>query len=250
MKVIITDSVDEMAREAAGRIAAVIKEKPNPVLGLATGSTPIPVYNELIKLHKDEGLDFSTVITFNLDEYVGLAPDDKHSYHYFMKENFFRHININEKNTHVPDGTASDLEAECSRYENMIDDVGGIDMQLLGIGHNGHIGFNEPGSSLASLTRVKNLSEDTIEANKQYFKDLGWMPNKAITMGIGSIMKAEKVLLIAQGKNKADAIASALEGPVLSMVPASVLQQHRFATYVITREAALKLKLSYYDDTE
>lgn len=245
MRVIVVTTVEEMGKKAAQLIAQEIKKHASPVLGLATGSTPISVYKELIRLHKEEGLDFSTTITFNLDEYVGLAPDHPQSYRYFMNKNLFDHININRKNTHVPDGLAKDISKFCEEYEDMIEDVGGIDIQLLGIGSNGHIGFNEPGSSLGSLTRIKTLNEKTIEDNARFFEKKKDVPTQAITMGIGTILNAKKVVLTANGAKKADAIAKALEGPVSSMVPASALQLHRFTTFVISEDVATKLTLAH-----
>lgn len=245
MKVIIVKTVEGMGRRTAQLIADEMKRHATPVLGLATGSTPIPVYKELIRMNKEEGLDFSTTITFNLDEYVGLSPDHDQSYRYFMNKNLFDHININKKNTHVPDGLAKDIEKFCRDYEEMIADVGGIDLQLLGIGANGHIGFSEPGSSLASLTQMTILTQRTIEDNARFFKRKEDVPTKAITMGIGTILNAKNVVLVANGANKADAIAKSAEGPITSMVPASALQLHRFATFVITEDAASKLTLRY-----
>lgn len=245
MKVIIVKTTEEMGKRTAQMIAEEMKKHSTPVLGLATGSTPMPVYKELIRMYKEEGLDFSTTITFNLDEYVGLAPDHDQSYRYFMNRSLFDHININKKNTHVPDGLAKDIEKFCRDYEEMIADVGGIDLQLLGIGANGHIGFSEPGSSLASLTQTAILTQRTIEDNARFFKRKEDVPTKAITMGIGTILNAKKVVLVANGANKADAIAKSAEGPITSMVPASALQLHRFATFVITEDAASKLTLHY-----
>ncbi len=184
-------------------------------------------------------------ITFNLDEYVGLAVDHPESYRHFMDHNLFDHININKRNTHVPDGMAEDIEAACEEYERNIADVGGIDLQILGIGANGHIGFDEPGSSLGSLTRIKTLTESTRRDNARFFDSLDEVPKYAITMGIGSILNAETVILMANGPNKADAVAKAIEGPVTSMVPASALQLHRFATFVLTEDAATEITLSY-----
>lgn len=245
MRVIIVKTPEQMGKKAAQLIAEDINKYPSPVVGLATGSTPLPVYKELVRLHKQEGLDFSTTITFNLDEYIGLAGEHNQSYRYFMNQNLFNHVNINKRNTHVPDGKAKDVEEFCERYEEMIAEVGGVDVQLLGIGANGHIGFNEPGSSLGSLTRIKTLTKKTIEDNARFFERIEDVPTQAITMGIGTILNAKKVILVANGSNKADAIAKSLEGPITSMVPASALQLHRFATYVITEDAASKLTLNY-----
>ncbi len=246
MRVIIVKNKEEMGIRAAQLVAEDMQKKTGPyVLGLATGSTPQPMYREWIRMHKQQGLDFSTVITFNLDEYVGLPPTHDQSYRYFMNTNLFDHVNVNKKNTFVPDGLAKDVDAFCEKYESMIDDVGGIDYQVLGIGANGHIGFNEPGSSLGSLTRIKTLTDKTISDNARFFKTKAEVPTLAITMGIGTIFKARRVVLLANGENKADAIRAALEGPVSSMCPASALQLHRWATCVIDTKAAARLTLKY-----
>jgi glucosamine-6-phosphate deaminase len=250
MRVIIVKDKEEMGKRAADLVAADMKAKDRItyVMGLATGSTPLPLYQEFIRRNKAGELDFSTVVTFNLDEYVGLPITHPESYRYFMNENLFNHTNINPKNTHVPDGLADDIEAFCQKYEDMIADVGGIDYQVLGIGSNGHIGFNEPGSSLGSLTRIKTLTAKTRKDNARFFdNDINQVPKLAITMGNGTIMNARKVVLLASGANKADAVAAALEGPVTAMCPASVLQLHRYATFVITRDAASKLTLETYE---
>ena len=245
MKVIVVKTEEEMGREAAAIVAEGIRSKPHYVLGLATGSTPIPLYQELIRLHKEEGLDFSTVITFNLDEYVGLPPTHDQSYRYFMDTQLFNHVNILKKNTHVPDGMTDDIEAHCLAYEAMIEDVGGIDCQILGIGSNGHIGFNEPGSSLASRTRVVELTEKTIQDNSRFFSSIDEVPRRAITMGIGTILDSQKLVLLATGANKAEAVAAALEGPVTAKVPASALQLHPDVTFILTEDAASGLTLKY-----
>ncbi len=246
MRVIIVKTKEEMGKVAARMVAEEMKLRPSHfVLGLATGSTPLSLYQELIRMNKKEKLDFSRVTTFNLDEYVGLKPTHSQSYRHFMNKNLFDHININKKFTYVPDGMAKDINAFCEQYERMIAAVGGIDYQVLGIGSNGHIGFNEPGSSLGSLTRIKTLRETTIRDNSRFFKKGERVPTQAITMGIGTILAARKVVLLASGANKADAVAKSLEGPVISMVPASALQLHRFSTFVITRDAAGKLTLDY-----
>lgn len=249
VRVIIVRNEREVGKRAADLIQEEMEAHRNPVLGLATGSTPVPTYKELIRRSK-KGLDFSTTITFNLDEYVGLPGTHDQSYRYFMNQELFNHISINKKNTHVPNGMVRGMKAiqqACDEYEAMIDDVGGIDLQLLGIGGNGHIGFNEPGSSLGSLTRIKTLTPQTRRDNARFFKNLRQVPRYAITMGIGTILKARKVLLLATGAGKAQAVADSLEGPVSSMCPASALQLHRFATYVIDQAAATKLSLETYE---
>jgi len=245
IKVIITRDYDEMSRLAAKMIADAIKAKPNIVLGLATGGTPEGCYKELVRMHKEEGLDFSQVVTFNLDEYVGLPPDHPQSYHYYMDVHLFNHVNIKRENIHIPDGMAKDLEKHCQEYEEMIKKAGGIDLQLLGIGRNGHIGFNEPGSPFDSRTRVVELTETTRRDNARFFKSIDEVPTHAVTMGLATIMEAKKIILLASGENKADAIAKAVEGPKTTMVPASILQDHPDCTFIIDKEAASKLKGKY-----
>lgn len=245
MEVVIRENPEAMAKLAAELIAEVVRRKPKCVLGLATGSTPVVTYKELIRLHKQEGLDCSRVTTFNLDEYVGLPPEHDQSYHYFMNENLFRHINVNPKNTHVPDGMAKDIPAFCRWYEEQIVKAGGVDIQLLGIGSNGHIAFNEPGSSLGSRTRVKTLDERTRQDNARFFKTMNEVPKYAITMGIGTIMDARQLILLANGAGKTDAIQKTCEGPITAMVPATVVQLHPKATIVVDKAAAAKLTREY-----
>ncbi|KHO62282.1 MULTISPECIES: glucosamine-6-phosphate deaminase [Thermoanaerobacter] len=238
MKVIITVNYDEMSKKAAEIVKKQIKEKPNTVLGLATGSTPLGMYKHLIEMYKKGEIDFSNVITFNLDEYIGLSPDHPQSYHYFMFHNFFNHINIKKENVHIPNGIAEDLEEECRKYDEEIEKAGGIDLQILGIGVNGHIGFNEPEESIETKTHVVTLTEDTINANKRFFKSAEEVPRKAITMGLGSIMKAKKIVLLASGKNKAEAIKETIKGQLTTKVPATVLALHPDVTIIIDKEAA------------
>jgi glucosamine-6-phosphate deaminase len=241
MLVIIKDSYDEMSKEAAKIVADRIRKKPNLVLGLATGSTPLGLYKELIRMHKKEGLSFSKVTTFNLDEYVGLPRTHDQSYYFFMWENLFKHIDIDPRFIHVPDGMANDVEAHCEWYDNEIKRWGGIDLQILGIGANGHIAFNEPGSSLGSRTRIKTLTEQTMKDNARFFKSIDEVPRLAITMGIGTIMEAKEVVLLANKTTKADAVKAAVEGPITGMVPASIIQMHRKAYVILDKEAASKL---------
>lgn len=245
MRVIIVKDKAELGAVGAGIIAEDMKGKAAYVLGLATGSSPIPVYQELIRLHKEEQLDFSTTITFNLDEYVGIGPTHPQSYRFFMNQQLFDHININKKNTHVPDGLAPDVRQHCADYEAMIADVGGVDLQVLGIGSNGHIGFNEPGTSLVSVTHQTGLTRNTIDDNARFFEKREDVPTSAITMGIGTILEAERIVLVANGANKADAIAKAIEGPITASVPASALQLHPNVTFVLTQDAAAKLALEW-----
>jgi len=245
MLVVIKDNFEEMSREAAKLFASLVRRKPDCVLGFATGSTPLGMYKELIRLHKEEGLDFSKVITFNLDEYVGLPPSHEQSYHYFMWESLFKHINVDPRHVHIPMGMAENIEEFCLWYEKKIDQCGGIDLQILGIGANGHIAFNEPGSSLGSRTRIKTLSDQTCEDNARFFENKDEVPRYAITMGVGTIMQAHELLLLAGGAAKADAIKATVEGPVMAKYPATIVQLHQFATVLVDREAASKLEGSY-----
>lgn len=248
MEVIIKPDYDEMSVAAARQIADVLNRKPNAVLGMATGSTPLGVYRELVRMHREQGLDFSQVTTFNLDEYVGLPVTHEQSYHYFMHQNFFQHVNIPRQNIYIPSGTTSNFAAFCQWYEQRIQDCGGIDIQILGIGSDGHIAFNEPTSSLSSRTRLKTLAQQTIEDNARFFDNKDQVPIYAITMGVGTILEAREIVLLANGKNKADAVAAAVEGPVTSMITASALQMHPYARVYLDQEAAGKLKMrDYYD---
>ncbi|MEM2088488.1 MAG: glucosamine-6-phosphate deaminase [Thermoproteota archaeon] len=246
MRVIIAKDYDEMSRKAAKIIAEQIRRKSNSVLGLATGSTPLGTYKELIRMHREEGLDFSKIVTFNLDEYYGLAPNHPQSYHYFMFENFFNHININPKNVHIPDGLAKDVKAFCEKYEAEIKKAGGIDLQILGIGRDGHIAFNEPGAPLMGRTTLIALAEETIRDNARFFKNADEVPRLAITMGCGTIMEARKIVLLANGEGKADAIAATVEGPVTSQITASILQMHPDTIVIVDEPAASKLKRKDY----
>jgi len=219
-----------------------LERKPDSVLGLPTGSTPMMVYRELVAQQAQGKIDFSHVTTFNLDEYVGLDEKHAQSYKYYMYENFFRHVNIDLNNTHIPNGTTKNLEEECRRYENLIEQSGGIDWLLLGIGLNGHIGFNEPGESLIAATHVQKLREETRTANVRFFGSSQNVPTHAITMGMGSILKVMKIVLVAFGKEKAEIVAKAINGPVTTWVPASFLQLHRDVTFVLDQEAASEIK--------
>jgi len=247
MEIIVKDSPEEMTQAAARVVARTLNAKPNAVLGLATGSTPLGLYEELVRMHREEGLDFSQVTTFNLDEYVGLTRCHPQSYHCFMHENLFKHINIPKQNVYIPSGTTDNYEAFCKWYEQRIVESGGIDLQILGIGSDGHIGFNEPASSLGSRTRIKTLARQTIEDNARFFDSPDEVPVYAITMGVGTILEAHKIVLLAQGTQKAAAVAAAIEGPVTSKITASALQLHRDAMFIIDREAASSLEmLDYY----
>ena len=248
MEVIIKPTYEQMSRAAAEEVAKVLNAKPDAVLGMPTGSTPLGLYQELIRMHKNDGLDFSQVTTFNLDEYVGLPVDHPQSYHYFMHENFFKHVNIPTQNVHIPSGTTSNYRAFCQWYERRIEECGGIDLQILGIGSDGHIGFNEPISSLNSRTRLKTLARPTIEDNARFFDRVEDVPIYAITMGVGTILESREALLVASGEGKADTVAQAIEGPVTSMITASALQLHGRVKFFIDDAAAGKLKMrDYYD---
>lgn len=249
MEVIITKDPESASKLVARQIAELIGKKSDAVLGLATGSTPLGLYRELIRLHLVEGLDFSRVTTFNLDEYLGLSADHPASCHAFMRENLFRHINVEPVRVHIPDGMVAvgGIERACEEFEAGIVAAGGIDFQVLGIGTDGHIGFNEPGSSLASRTRIKTLTRRTLADNACHFADGGSVPHHVITMGIGTIMEARVVALLAFGGKKAAAVAGAVEGPVSASNPASVLQMHRTARCFVDEAAAVDLaRVDYY----
>ncbi len=241
MEILIRDTPGEVALLGASILAGRIRRHPRSILGLATGRTPVRLYRELIRRHREEGLDFSGVTTFNLDEYVGLAPAHPQSYHRYMGEHFFDHVNAAPGSVHVPDGCASDLRAHCLDYERAIATAGGIDLQLLGIGSNGHIGFNEPTGSLRSRTWVKILSEKTLQDNASHFGSPGEQPRHVVTMGIGTILDARQCVVLACGAAKSHAVKAMIEGPVSAMCPASVLQMHPRTTVIVDREAAARL---------
>ncbi|WP_066506762.1 glucosamine-6-phosphate deaminase [Abyssisolibacter fermentans] len=241
MKIIVVDNYNEMSKKAANIIASCIVLKPNSVLGLATGSTPLGVYKELIKLYENSDVDFSNVCTFNLDEYYGITKDNDQSYSYYMKENFFKHVNLKEENTHIPDGTCKNVDTMCQSYEDIIKQHGGIDVQILGIGQNGHIGFNEPDDKFVADTHLVKLKEDTVNANSRFFETIEDVPKEAVSMGIKAIMKAKKIILIANGINKAEAIYKTIKEDVTPEVPASILQFHSDVTVIVDKEAASKL---------
>jgi glucosamine-6-phosphate deaminase len=242
MEIIIQPTPEAATSIASRIIARLLEDKPNAVLGLATGSTPLLLYRALIALK----LDWSQVTTFNLDEYIGLPTDHSQSYHSFMWENLFQHVNIAKKNIHIPDGNAKDVPGFCSAYEQSIRQAGGIDLQILGIGTDGHIGFNEPTSSLASRTRIKTLTPQTRKDNARFFGSEDKVPSHVITMGIGTIMEARQNLMLAFGSNKARAIAEAVEGPITATNPASILQMHQDARVCLDDAAAAQLRRTEY----
>lgn len=241
MKIYCMENYEEMSRKAAGIMAAQIIAKPDSVLGLATGSTPIGMYKELIKGYEAGDLDFSQIKSVNLDEYVGLEPTHDQSYRYFMQTNLFNHVNIDDANTNVPQGLAADPAAECERYNQVMRDLGGIDIQVLGMGHNGHIGFNEPDDYFPLETHVVDLQESTINANARFFASADDVPKQAMTMGIGNIMNAKKILVVVSGEDKAEIVKKAFTGPVTPQVPASILQLHPDVILVGDKAALSKL---------
>lgn len=251
MRVIILPDAAAVAHRSADFVDGLVRKKPACVLGLATGSTPLGLYRELIRRHREAGLDFSQVTTFNLDEYVGLGPSHPQSYRQFMQTSLFDHINVDTNRTHVPDGRALDFENFCQQYEQRIRDAGGIDLQVLGIGTDGHIAFNEPGSSLGSRTRLKTLASETVRDNARFFGSEDAVPRLAVTMGVGTILESRRCLLIAIGDGKAAAIRDTVEGPITAQVTASALQLHREVIVIIDEAAAAQLaRKDYYNEVE
>lgn len=242
MRIIITKDYEEMSKKAASIVASQMVLKPNSVLGLATGDTPLGMYKELIELYKKDNIDFSKIDTFNLDEYYGLNVENPHSYAYYMREKFFKHINVKKKNTNILDGMTNDIQKECKDYEKRIKEAGGIDLQVLGIGRNGHIGFNEPDLKFEASTHIVHLDTDTINANARFFDDVEDVPTKAISMGIKTIMGAKKIMLLASGKEKAKSIYNTLKGEITPKVPASILQLHPDVIVILDEEAASNIR--------
>lgn len=236
MDILVKEDYERLSLAAARLIAQQLRRKPESVLGLATGTTPLGLYRELVRMHREEGLSFARATTFNLDEYYGLAPSDPRSYRRFMEEHLFAHVDVDPARVHLPDGLAPDGEAECARYEQAIAQAGGIDLQVLGIGRNGHIGFNEPGTSLGTTTQVVDLTDETVSVNSRLVQ--AEIPRRAISMGIKSIMRSHAILLLACGPEKAEIVAKALEGRVTPDLPASILQLHPNLTVLLDREAA------------
>ena len=241
VKIYKTKDYEAMSRKAAAIIAAQVVAKPDSVLGLATGSTPIGAYKKLVEWYESGDLDFSEVTTVNLDEYKGLPAENDQSYRYFMNDNLFDHVNSDKSRTYVPDGTEPDADKACKAYEKIVASVGGADLQLLGMGHNGHIGFNEPADVFEKETHCVNLAESTIEANKRFFASAEDVPRQAYTMGIGTIMSAKKILVVVSGADKAEAVKKAFFGPVTPQVPASILQLHPDVTLVADEAALSKI---------
>lgn len=241
MRIYVTEDYQAMSRKVANLLAAQVMMKPDCVLGLATGSTPVGAYQRLVELYRAGDVDFSQVRSINLDEYVGLAPTHDQSYRYFMQHNLFDHIDVRPECTHVPNGLAEDAEAECARYDAFVRSLGCADLQLLGVGRNGHIGFNEPCDEFVVPTHVVDLTESTIEANARFFASRDEVPRQALTMGIGVIMGAKKIVMVASGADKADAVYGMVKGPVNPQLPASILQLHPDVTLVADKAALSKL---------
>ncbi|WP_342432973.1 glucosamine-6-phosphate deaminase [Neobacillus sp. FSL H8-0543] len=237
MKIIRTENYEEMSLKAGLLLTEKIRSNPSITLGMATGSTPKGIYQYLIKDHQDNRTTYKQVKSINLDEYIGIAPSNPNSYHYFMQKNLFEHLDIHEANTYLPNGAASNLEAECERYEKLIEDIGGVDLQILGIGQNGHIGFNEPGTSFDSRTHIINLEEDTRKANSRFFNSIDEVPKQAITMGIATILKSKEIFLLASGEAKADALARLIKDGISEDFPASALKLHQNVTIVADADA-------------
>ncbi len=242
MNIITFDSQQELDSYAAQLFLNQIETKPDSVLGLATGSTPIGIYDKMIELHEQNNISFASAVSFNLDEYVGLLPSNDQSYAYYMEKHLFSRIDIRKEHTHLPDGTAVDLEAECARYDAMLE-AQPVDIQLLGLGHNGHIGFNEPDAGLSGGTHAVELKSETREANARFFSSMDKVPRYAITMGVGSILKAGAIVLVVRGADKAAIVKEALTGPITTSVPASLLQTHARLTVLLDREAGRMLDL-------
>lgn len=242
MRILIAKSYEDMSAKAARIVAGQLYLKPESILGLATGSTPLKMYHELIRVHQEVGLDFSETVSFNLDEYLGLESGSSQSYHYYMYHNFFKYINIKPENIFIPQGMPDSVEAECQSYDKQIKEKGGIDLQVLGIGINGHIGFNEPDIKFEATTHKVKLDEETISANARFFANIAEVPRFAISMGIKTIMHAKKVLLLASGANKAEVIYKALYEGITPTIPASILQLHQDVTVVVDEEAGVLLR--------
>jgi len=236
---------EALSVRAAQRVADLIRRKPDAVIGFATGSTPLGLYRELVRMHKETGLDFSKMTTFNLDEYVGLPPNHPQSYHYFMFDNLFSHINVSPARVYIPHSQPENIEEFCVWYEKQIVKAGGIDLQILGIGGNGHMAFNEPGSSLGSRTRIKTLTATTVRDNARFFERGEDVPKFAVTMGIGTIMEARQLLLLASGSSKAEAIRRTLEGPITAMCPSTIVQLHPQAHVLVDSDAASRLEYEH-----
>ncbi|PZE20210.1 glucosamine-6-phosphate deaminase [Paenibacillus xerothermodurans] len=238
MNLLTFDSQQKLHESAAGIITGLVQTRPRAVLGLATGGTPVGIYHAMVKSYQRGLVSFRSATTFNLDEYVGLPESHPESYHSYMRNQLFRHIDLPPAQAHIPDGNAADIVAECKRYDRLLEDAGQIDLQLLGLGHNGHIGFNEPAHTLISGTHLVNLQEDTRKANARFFHSIDKVPSRALTMGIGTILKAKTILLVVKGADKAEIVHTALTGPITTQCPASLLQTHPRLVVLLDAEAA------------
>ncbi|WP_027308120.1 glucosamine-6-phosphate deaminase [Caloramator sp. ALD01] len=243
MRIIVTENYDELSKKAADIVASQLILKPKSVIGFATGGTPIGMYKEIVKMYREGKFSFKDVVTFNLDEYYGLDRENPQSYYFYMMEHLFKYVDIDKNNINIPDGRAEDIEKECIEYEEKIEKAGGIDLQILGIGKNGHIGFNEPDVKFEAKTHLVRLDEDTIKANSRFFNSIEEVPTKAISMGIKTIMHTRKIVLLASGKEKAEIIEKMVNGPITPDVPASILQLHPDVTLILDREAASQLNI-------
>ncbi|MBZ4662747.1 MAG: nagB [Caloramator sp.] len=243
MRIIVTENYDELSKKAADIVASQLILKPRSVIGFATGGTPIGMYKEIVKMYREGKFSFKDVVTFNLDEYYGLDRENPQSYYFYMMEHLFKYVDIDKNNINIPDGRAEDIEKECIEYEEKIEKAGGIDLQILGIGKNGHIGFNEPDVKFEAKTHLVRLDEDTIKANSRFFNSIEEVPTKAISMGIKTIMHARKIVLLASGKQKAEIIEKMVNGPITPDVPASILQLHPDVTLILDKEAASQLNI-------
>jgi glucosamine-6-phosphate deaminase len=242
MELIVVKNYEEMSKKAASIISSQVIIEPNSVLGLATGDTPLGMYKELIKKYKENEVDFSKVKTFNLDEYYGLERDNIQSYYFYMINNFFEFINIDSNNINIPNGTSNDIEEDCLNYERKIKEAGGIDIQVLGIGVNGHIGFNEPNVNFEAQTHLVNLNENTIKSNARFFNSIDEVPKKAISMGIKTILQSKKIILLASGESKAEAVYNTVKGKISPEIPSSILQLHQNVTIILDESAAKLLQ--------
>jgi len=242
MELIVVKNYEEMSKKAASIISSQVIIEPNSVLGLATGDTPLGMYKELIKKYKENEVDFSKVKTFNLDEYYGLERDNIQSYYFYMINNFFEFINIYSNNINIPNGTSNDIEEDCLNYERKIKEAGGIDIQVLGIGVNGHIGFNEPNVNFEAQTHLVNLNENTIKSNARFFNSIDEVPKKAISMGIKTILQSKKIILLASGESKAEAVYNTVKGKISPEIPSSILQLHQNVTIILDESAAKLLQ--------
>ena len=242
MRIIIEKDYQSISKKAALLVSSQVLFKPNSVLGFATGSTSLGMYHKLIRMYEKNEVDFSKIMTFNLDEYYKISPENTNSYHFYMEENFFKYVNFNRYNKHMPNGITDDVEKECADYENLITKSGGIDLQVLGIGSNGHIGFNEPAKQLKLSTHLVELSKETIQDNSRFFSSFKEVPKKAISMGIGTILKAKQIILLANGINKAEAIKKTVNGYITTWYPSSLLQIHPKTILIIDQKAASLLE--------